>query len=289
MCVVCDAKASGILINHGAVAQLVERLTGSQEDRRFEPARLHQIFPDLEPLGFVLGGFVAGEGCFTRARALPPFSDGSPRFKFVFQVTVASRDRPLLQLLREVLGFGSLRDEPPARQGWLPETTFAIRSHWAHRQATIPFFDRFLLPSAKRRQFQEWREALDAYERAHPNRFRKGKSKCSRLDCERPVRGQGLLSHPLLSGHRLLRLWKQCTKPKDVGPPDLQRRRELSRAPPCAESSLLLSHLAPETRSHVCDFSDTSRWDRSREVIGGRSTMTMLLSMQFEGLQTSST
>jgi len=118
--------------------------------------------------------------------------DGSPRVRFVFQVTVASRDRAMLEALRETLGRGSLRDIAPEREHWLPRTVFTINSHRAHRASTIPFFEQHLFPCAKRTQFEQWRDALDGYERAHPNRFGRGPSPCSAPDCDKPVRGRGL-------------------------------------------------------------------------------------------------
>jgi hypothetical protein len=194
MCIVCEHQVKNpgaILSTEGAVAQLVERLAGSQKVRGFEPRRLH-FLPDLEPLAYTLGGFIAGEGCFTRARQLPPYADGSERFRFIFQVTVASRDRALLEVVRRFLGVGSIQERPPRNDKWLPESVFKINSHHAHRLATIPFAERFLLPSAKRRQFERWREEFEAYELLHPSRFGKGPSKCSQPDCEKPVRGQGV-------------------------------------------------------------------------------------------------
>ena len=140
----------------------------------------------------MLAGFVAGEGCFTVSRTGTTFRDGSSRLKFSFQVAVASRDRAMLEALRVVLGCGSIRDAPPAKAHWQPGSAFAVNSHRAHRQFTIPFMDRYLLPCAKRRQFEMWRAALDEYERLHPNRYGRGPSPCSEPGCDEPVRGRGL-------------------------------------------------------------------------------------------------
>ncbi len=40
---------------------------------------------------------MAGEGSFFVTRKLPPAADGSVPLRFVFQVTMASRDRGLLE------------------------------------------------------------------------------------------------------------------------------------------------------------------------------------------------
>ena len=102
---------------------------------------------------------------------------------------MARRDRALLESLRDVLGFGSINDRP-ATGTWLPSSTLTIGSRTAHRRATIPFMERHLLPSAKRRQFEAWRDELLAYEKDHPRRV--GRSVCSVDGCSDPVRGRGL-------------------------------------------------------------------------------------------------
>lgn len=121
-----------------------------------------------------------------------PYADGSERLRFRFLLSMATRDRPLLEALRAVLGFGSIRDAAPARPHWQPMSTLTVNSHYAHRVATIPFADAFLLPTAKREQFERWREAFEAYEREHPNPYRRGPSVCTVDGCERRVRGRGL-------------------------------------------------------------------------------------------------
>ncbi|HEX5265251.1 MAG TPA: LAGLIDADG family homing endonuclease [Acidimicrobiales bacterium] len=135
---------------------------------------------------------MAGEGCFSVTRKLPAYRDGSERLRFVFTVTMASRDRPLLVALRSALGVGSITDRPSRKKGWEPESTFSVGSHRAHRRATIPFAEAFLLPCAKREQFDQWRDRLFAYEEEHPNRWGNGPSMCSVPGCVKPVRGQGL-------------------------------------------------------------------------------------------------
>jgi hypothetical protein len=141
-------------------------------------------------IGYFLGGFVAGEGSFT-TKAQSPYLDGSARKKFVLCVTVAQHDRPLLEALRAFLGRGSVRDDAP-RGSWLPTSTFDIASRAAHRDVTIPFAERFLLPCAKRQQFERWRADLASYEELHPSRYGRGPSECRIEGCTSPVRGQGL-------------------------------------------------------------------------------------------------
>jgi hypothetical protein len=136
-----------------------------------------------------LGGFVAGEGWFGVLQLGPPRRDGSPRLRFRFGVTVADRDRSVLEALQSYLGAGCINDAPSRQDGWLPQSTFTVGSLNAHRRATIPFAESFLPPSAKRGQFEAWRDRLLRYERERPVRTR---SICSEPGCDRFVRGRGL-------------------------------------------------------------------------------------------------
>jgi len=112
--------------------------------------------------------------------------------RFTFRVAVAQRDRPVLVCLQTMLGRGSIYERVPRSAHWQPNSVFSIGSHSAHRATTIPFMEQYLLPCAKRLQFDRWRAALNEYERLHPNRFGKGPSRCAIADCDRPVRGRGL-------------------------------------------------------------------------------------------------
>jgi hypothetical protein len=140
----------------------------------------------------MLGGLVAGEGCFTITRRLPAFANGQQRLRFRFSVEMASRDRPLLEQLRDFLGRGSIHDTPARRPNWHPTSTFLIASFVGHHEATIPFGDTYLLDCAKRRQFEEWKEALRRYEKEYAGGSRRGRSPCSMAGCDKPVRGRGL-------------------------------------------------------------------------------------------------
>ncbi len=67
---------------------------------------------------------------------------------------MASRDRPLLEALKGLLGYGCINDAPPRQAHWEAMSTLCIASNKAHHSATIPFAERYLLPSAKREQFE---------------------------------------------------------------------------------------------------------------------------------------
>jgi hypothetical protein len=140
-----------------------------------------------------LAGFVAGEGWFAIGHRKEPFApEGSPRLRFLFGVTVAERDRRLLEALQQLLGAGSIREKGAGKPGWLSTCEFAIRSSATHRTVTIPFMERFLLPCHKREQFEHWRDELYRYEARRPSQYGRGPSSCSVPGCEKPVRGRQL-------------------------------------------------------------------------------------------------
>lgn len=145
-----------------------------------------------QAVGFVLGGLVAGEGSFCVCRVRPDYANGDPRLKFVFELTMAQRDLGLLRALQRFLGVGSIVHRASHHPRWQPTASFSVRSRAQIRSHVIPFADGYLLPSAKRRQFELWRRALDAYEIEHPSRWRKGRSVCKIEGCPDPVRGRGL-------------------------------------------------------------------------------------------------
>lgn len=187
MCVVCervDQEAAAIVgPPYGAVAQLAEHFHGMEG-----VARSNRV-SSTEAL--FLAGVVAGEGCFTITVAKPPRVDGSTRLRFAFLLTMAMRDRRLLESLRYALGYGSINDAPPAKPGWQPTSTLTVASRKAHLAATIPFMDAFLLaPTHKRVQYEQWKGALLAYETERPRKT--GRSTCSEPGCAGLVRGRGL-------------------------------------------------------------------------------------------------
>jgi hypothetical protein len=142
---------------------------------------------------WALGGLVAGEGSFSITRSTPePRRDGTVRLRFVFELTMANRDRALVEALRGRLGVGSIRVIAPRSSGHLVCVRYTVNSRRAHFLATIPFMERYLLPSAKRIQYERWHDALIEHEAAHPSKWRKGPSPCSETGCDKPVRGRGL-------------------------------------------------------------------------------------------------
>jgi hypothetical protein len=116
----------------------------------------------------VLGGLVAGEGCFRSTTRRERFADGSARVRFVFELSLATADRPLLVALQSFLGAGTIDDRGVRRHGWSPESRLTIASERSHLASTIPFAERFLAPCRKRQQFEAWRDELLAYRRSRP-------------------------------------------------------------------------------------------------------------------------
>jgi hypothetical protein len=136
---------------------------------------------------------VAGEGSFSsHDRGVVFVRDGSPRRRFVFAVQMATRDRPLLEQLRGALGCGLIGDRPPRKPGWLPTTELTISAERDLVERVIPFMERYLLPCAKRIQYERWRDDLLAYRRDRPSQYGRGPSTCSVPGCGRPVRGRGV-------------------------------------------------------------------------------------------------
>ena len=122
MCSVCATfeerriAAGTIAASYGAVAQLVERFHGMEEvavSSTVSSTDLLALFHRCwRSIGSTLCGLVAGEGSFIVTQATPPrFADGAARKRFVFQVTMAKRDRPALEALRTFLGYGSIGDQ----------------------------------------------------------------------------------------------------------------------------------------------------------------------------------
>jgi hypothetical protein len=202
MCRVCiefaeRETAAKVSEPYGAIAQLVERFHGMEEVEGSIPSSSTSVLVEALALSYrrtahVLGGVIAGEGYFTTVRRHPPFKNGEPRQRFVFGMTMASRDEHLLRTLRELLGFGSIHRRAPAKEHGEESSTLMVNSLKAHQAAVIPFCERYLPPTAKRTQFETWRAALTAYDRCHPHRHGKGPSTCSVDDCPMPVRGRGL-------------------------------------------------------------------------------------------------
>jgi hypothetical protein len=202
MCSVCadfeQRRAAGsITLSFGAIAQVVERFHGMEEAGGSSPPSSTDTLVDafilcIRRTGMTLGGLVAGEGCFTKSLVRPPRVSGAERLRFVFKVSMARRDRPLLESLRAFLGVGSIQDVPARSARWQPESTYSVTSRRQLRMRVIPFAETFLLPGAKRNQFDRWRRLFDDYEREYPSKWGTGRSICSEPGCFRPVRGRGL-------------------------------------------------------------------------------------------------
>ena len=179
--------AAGKVTPVGPVAQPGRAPAWHAGSRRFKSGQVH--LPSV--IGYMLGGFVAGEGYFCTAR-LPRSADGRERRRFLFSVEVATRDRRLLEQLRTFLALGSICDRIGRRPGHLPTSQFRISSFRGHREATIPFAEQYLLSCAKRVQFERWRDEMEGYLQVHPSRWGLGPSPCSVPGCGNPVRGRGL-------------------------------------------------------------------------------------------------
>ena len=147
----------------------------------------------MDVVGHVLGGLVAGEGCFRSTERQERFRDGTPRVRFVFELSMALVDASLVHALHSFLGgAGTVRTRSPRRPGWQPEVCLTVASERLHRSVTIPFADRYLAPCHKRAQFDRWRRELEAYRARRIALLGEGRSRCVISGCERWVRGRGL-------------------------------------------------------------------------------------------------
>lgn len=150
---------------------------------------------DWRRLGFALGGFVAGEGCFSVRTVRAPSSHGDlPVRRFSFALTVAERDRRVVDALhRHLGGAGGVRRSPARRSHWQPTVTLQVTSIRDHLTATIPFAERYLLPvGRKHAQYRSWRDELAAYRRARRARQAERPTTCTTAGCGRPIRARDL-------------------------------------------------------------------------------------------------
>jgi hypothetical protein len=186
MCVVCERAEpppfpGNLGSTFGGVAQLVERLHGMQEVSwvRF-PSPPLSVVAVLQSVAAFLGGYAAGEGCFSTRRS----------GQFVFSVKVAQWDTPVLEAFHHLLGAGSLHRHQPRHTRWQPQVSLEVTGRRQHVESVIPFMDRWLpRASAKWHQFEAWRELLLDDVRVRPFRT---PGVCSEDGCNRPIRGRGL-------------------------------------------------------------------------------------------------
>jgi LAGLIDADG endonuclease len=103
-------------------------------------------------LGSFLSGFALGEGSFMlvcRKR-----DHGARRFRISAAFNVSQHDRTPLDLFREVLGCGTLRQA--GNGGWYWEVNRL--SDLSDR--IVPFFDRFPIVGQKAEDYRLWRSAV---------------------------------------------------------------------------------------------------------------------------------
>lgn len=126
-----------------------------------------------------LGGFVAAEGCFTRAK------DSG---RFVFSVSLGAVDTTTSALLAEFLGAGYLTRSTRRRSHYDDEVSFQVRRLADLVGVVVPFMDAHLPASYKRVQYERWRSDLLEYWEHGARRRRP----CGVDGCEEPRRAHGL-------------------------------------------------------------------------------------------------
>jgi hypothetical protein len=137
--------------------------------------------PVTEIAAFI-GGFVAAEGTFV-AR---PW-DGH----FAFTVALGATDRETVELLHRFFRCGRTTWRRRRKEHFDDEVAFVVRKLRDLVDTLVPFMDRHLEESYKRRQYLAWRaEVLDYWE--HGMRRRR---LCTVEGCERIQRAKGLCRH----------------------------------------------------------------------------------------------
>ncbi len=110
--------------------------------------------PATEHLADFVSGVVVGEGSFTQT-GRPP--------KFTFSVGLGAADATTCDLLKSLLGVGSIVRSPRRRPHYDDEVAFQVRGLKDLVNVIVPFMDEHLPPSYKRAQYEAWRAQLVAY------------------------------------------------------------------------------------------------------------------------------
>lgn len=126
-----------------------------------------------------LGGFVAAEGCFTRA---------GDRGHFAFSVGLGAADASTCELLAAFLGVGFLTRSTRRRSHYDDEVSLQVRKLADLAGVVVPFMDEHLPPSYKRVQYERWRAELLVYWEHSARRRRP----CTVEGCQEPRRAHGL-------------------------------------------------------------------------------------------------
>jgi LAGLIDADG endonuclease len=148
------------------------------------------VQPDTEAIASFLGGFVAGEGCFSGS------ADGR---RFIFEVGLAATDRGMCELLHTFLRVGAVREYPRRQEHYDDEAAYSVQSLSDLVRVVVPFMDEHLPPSYKREQYLEWRRRLFDYWENKAKRVRL----CTVDGCEAPRRAHGLCRRHLWETYRV--------------------------------------------------------------------------------------
>lgn len=117
--------------------------------------RITTSSPDTDVCAFI-GGFVAGEGCFTTSAG-----------RWRFAVALGAADTDTLVLIQGVLGVGSINRYDRRQPHYDDEVVYSVMSRRDLIAVVVPFMDRWLPASYKREQFEAWRATLLAGTKEH--------------------------------------------------------------------------------------------------------------------------
>lgn len=99
---------------------------------------------------YFLAGFAAGEGCFYYLKR---------KYFAQFCIDLHVRDRAILKVFQTVLGVGTVATYK-CRPSMVRFQVGGIRNARRH---VIPFFDKYMLPTHKLKQYLKWRGSVLAH------------------------------------------------------------------------------------------------------------------------------
>ncbi|HLE29913.1 MAG TPA: LAGLIDADG family homing endonuclease [Anaerolineales bacterium] len=121
-------------------------------------------------LNYFIAGFVAGEGSFFVTTST---TTTWPQVTCAFSIKIRADDREMLEIIRRALKFSGAIHYLPSRRyqySWNSikrhdAVMLIIRDHDELMSYVIPFFDRYLLHSQKRRNYEIWKQVVQMMDR----------------------------------------------------------------------------------------------------------------------------
>lgn len=106
------------------------------------------VFKD-EPINYFIAGFIAGEGSF--------FLKGKNQLPG-FAVQLAIDDKEMINIIKKKIGVGSIYKFKKRNNRWKDGIHYKVSNQIHLYKYIIPFMNRFLIFSRKKRQYQIWKK-----------------------------------------------------------------------------------------------------------------------------------